>query len=50
MLLMPFYGQVKVLKFVYNKNNQSLPLQFLNLLLIFLIELGRVDTLKEIKL
>ena len=47
---MPFYGQVKVLKFVYNKNNQSLPLQFLNLLLIFLIELGRVDTLKEIKL
>ena len=50
MLLMPFYGQVKVLKFVYNENNQSLPLQFLNLLLIFLIELGRVDTLKEIKL
>ena len=47
---MPFYGQVKVLKFVYHKNNQSLPLQFLNLLLIFLIELGRVDTLKEIKL
>ena len=47
---MPFYGQVKVLKFVYNKNNQSLPLQFMNLLLIFLIELGRVDTLKEIKL
>lgn len=50
MLLMPFYGQVKVLKFVYNKNNQPLPLQFLNLLLIFLIELGRVDTLNEIEL
>lgn len=47
---MPFYGQVKVLKFVYNKNNQPLPLQFLSLLLIFLTDLGRVDTLKETEL